>query len=179
MANLIPGFGSGSSHVIEIDGVQLAYVNNLSFADDMAHAPVGGIGSYNYDALEPTQYSVRGSFSIQQYTAQAVSASKSSSQTTAPKPARAKDAGNSMLKAQYFSPVGLLFQRSFDINVYERKNTAGNDVNNNLKLIFQITSCRLASYSFTFTPGQIVTEQISFIATGLVDQVALENASQA
>ena len=187
MANILPSFASGSNSVIVVDGITLAYATNLSFTDDMSHAAVGGIGSYSYDTIEPTQYAVRGNITIMQYSAAAVaeaSAIATLSPTSDKKvstvtgtPARMGDVnGNSFLVSKYFSPVMLLLQQTFDIVVYEReaKDTA------NLQLgaaIFKIQSCRLNSYNLTFTPGSLISENVTFSALGLIDLVAQKSVA--
>ena len=183
MTNILPSFASGSNSVIVVDGITLAYATNLSFTDDMSHAAVGGIGSYSYDTIEPTQYAVRGNITIMQYSAAAIAGAAAASKTATPPtsatgtPARMGDTqGNSFLVSKYFSPVMLLLQQTFDIVVYEReaKDTA------NLQLgaaIFKIQSCRLNSYNLTFTPGSLISENVTFSALGLIDLVAQKSVA--
>jgi hypothetical protein len=76
--------------------------------------------------------------------------------------------GNSMLKTNSFNPSALLLSRTFDIDIYERltqSGVAGADLNK----IFTIHDCRLTSYSITFTPGQLVSENIGFICIQATD----------
>jgi hypothetical protein len=139
----------------------------------MAHAPVGGIGSYNMDAIEPTQYAVRGAFTITHYDKNAFDRTKDGSpaQARVPDRASAQPNGNSFLKSKYFSPLKLLLQRTFDIQVYERVTNgtlAGSPS-------FVIGDCRLVSYGLTFTPGQLVSENMGFMALTLTDRIALAN----
>lgn len=171
MAGFIPSFSSGSSLVIQVDGVTLAYASNLSFSDDVPHAAIGGVGSYNYDTIEPLQYASRGGFSITHYDKQAVQAiNNGAASGVSYAPDRANSNGNTMLRARYFSPLLLLTQKTFDIDVYERKNTSGTSSNDLIKA-FTISDCRLTSYSITFTPGQLVAENIGFICLGVTDNI--------
>lgn len=177
MANQLPSFSSGSNLTIYVDGIRLAYISNLSFTDDMAHAPVGGIGSYNMDSIEPTQYAVRGAFSITHYDKNAFDRTKSGSPSVANVPSRsaAQPNGNSFLKSKYFSPVRLLLQRTFDIQVFEKISADTYAPNPT----FIIGDCRLTSYGLTFTPGQLVAENLTFMALTLTDRVALANGAGA
>lgn len=177
MANTLPSFASGSNLVIYVDGVRLAYASNLSVSDDMSHAPVGGIGGYNMDANEPVQYAVRGAFSITHYDKNAFDRTKEASGGSAIVADRAAGQanGNSFLKSKYFSPFKLLSQRSFDIQVYER--VSGGVLS--ATPMYVIGDCRLTSYGLTFTPGQLVAENMSFVALSLTDRVALANAPTA
>ena len=184
MANILPSFASGSNSVIVVDGITLAYATNLSFTDDMSHAAVGGIGSYSYDTIEPTQYAVRGNITIMQYSAAAVAeasaiatlspTSDKKGSTVTGTPARMGGVnGNSFLVSKYFSPVMLLLQQTFDIDVYERQvDKATGNLEKSTSAIFQIQNCRLNSYNLTFTPGSLISENLTFSALGLIDLVA-------
>lgn len=176
MAGLIPSFASGSTLVIRVGDRQVAYATSLSFVDDVSHAPIGGIGSYSYDALEPTQYIARGSFTIQRYAGSAHGANSDLGTTQsnlAPNPARSaangpnNPDGNSMLYGSQFNPTGLLLSKTFDINVYEKltKDTLAPVA------LFTIRNCRMTGYSIGFTPGQTVSENISFTCILIEDNI--------
>lgn len=172
MSNMIPGFSSGSSLAIEIDGSLVAYVNNFSWSDDVAHAAVGGIGSYSYDAIEPLQYAARGSFSLVRYGTTAwdrITNLPSRALNTATAIGSNANDGNSMLRHNSFNPVKLLLSRTFDIGIYERQKPNLAIVGDALKKVYNIRDCRLTSYSITFTPGQLVSENIGFICIQAVD----------
>jgi hypothetical protein len=152
-----------------MDGKTLAFATNLSWSDDVAHAAVGGIGSFSYDALEPLQYLARGSFSLMRYGSAArnsIAAASAPARTSAGSPG---NDGNSMLSTNSFNPSALLLSRTFDIDIYERKDTSGVGASD-LKKTFTIRDCRLTSYSITFTPGQLVSENIGFICIQAVDE---------
>ena len=189
----IPGFASGSSLVIAIDGVTQAYATNLSWSDDVAHAAVGGIGSFSYDALEPLQYLARGSFSLMRYSSEAKSRIEDASLPARSKGALDANNGNSALAANSFNPSMLLLSKTFDIDIYERltqataivfvsaqaavvetKDTKAKDAvpaSGDLVKTFTIKDCRLTSYSITFTPGQLVSENIGFICLQAIDEL--------
>lgn len=216
---MLPSFASGSSLVIYINDIRFAYITNLSWSADVAHAAVGGVGSFNYDTIEPLSYLARGSFSIMHYDAQLFAAAGSGKT-----PARATEtAKSSFLHPEYLSPAHMLTSASFDIKVYKRETAAvgdlpsspaaklaaiaaatkavaaaGEDVANKAAaqaeldaaiaaagaaqvklqeatekgLSFTVEKCRLTSYSLTFTPGQLLSENIGFIAMNVTDHKA-------
>lgn len=186
MAGVIPSFLSSAKLVIKIDGRVMAYATNLSISDRMAVAPVGGIGAYNADALEPLQYSVSGSFAITIYDEGTLTALKAIDAVNSLSPARAAShepnklgnfSGNSMFQKNFFSPIHLMISRSIDIEVYE-KLTPGAISPDTVSLVqetaltYKIYDARLTSYSLTFTPGSLMQEQIGFIAMRMEDKLA-------
>lgn len=182
MAGRLPSFASGSNLAINIDGIQVAYGANLTFTDDVAHAPVGGIGSFSYDSIEPLQYLARGAFTITRYSA--LSIVQNAKNLSLPERMRAATQattelrdGNSFLTSNSFNPLALLLSKTFDIVVYERQSTA-DATSQSLKAVFRIEDCRLTDYGLSFTPGSMVAENIGFMAIRLIDLVSA-NASEA
>ena len=177
MAGIVPSFLSSAKLVIKMGSIELAYGSNLSFNDRMAVAPVGGIGSYNSDALEPLQYTAGGSFTITVYSSGAVNSLANSSnipdRALKSISATAKRNGNSMLVANNFSPAALMISQTFDIDVYERVGQQATSATQNLLLTYQLTDCRLTSYSMTFTPGSLVQENVGFLCIGVKDRSLL------
>jgi hypothetical protein len=180
MAGLIPSFASGSLLAIQIGKLNLAYGTNLSFTDDINTMAVGGIGSYSYDALEPTGYIARGNFSLMRYSALARTGIDAAGGLM---PGRAGSDnelvdGNSMYHPSAFNPVKLLISKTFDIHIYER--TADEVAGSTGKyqagglggLIFTLKNCRLTNYSIGFTPGSLVAENIGFMCILVQDEVA-------
>lgn len=172
MAGQIASFASGSNLAIKIGDVNMAFATNLSWSDDVAHAAVGGIGAFDYQALEPLQYLARGSFTLTRYGSQAHNAITSNGKGT---PARSVAGvpptaagnggdGNSMLRGPHFNPSKLLLSRTFDIDVYERASDGSYGTK-----IFTVHDCRMTNYSITFTPGQLVSENIAFMCIRVQD----------
>lgn len=175
MAGLIPSFTSGSKLIIHVGGIRFAYATNLSFTDNVSHAPVSGIGSFAPDAIEPLQYTANGSMTLTRYSQAAFDAIGKfvSTDQTTKAPTRAgtpasntERDGNSLFIKNSFSPAHLLISRSFDIDVYERM-AGGASVEGQLS--FSIKDVRLTSYSITFTPGTLVQENVTFLALSIVD----------
>ena len=191
MAGQLPGFLSGSMLAIRIGRVNVAYAQALTFQDNMTVVPVGGIGSYQNHALEPTGYMARGSLTIIQYSTQVLNAMKPTNATasTVDKnyPANIKEtsaslagspgsiidgSGNSLLRASWFSPGALIISSTFDIDVYER--TVSNVLDPAVdtvqgRLIYRLENCRLTNYSVGWQPGSLVQETVQYMATRLVD----------
>jgi hypothetical protein len=161
-------------------GVTLGYGSNLSWSDDVSHAAVGGIGSYSYDALEPLQYLARGSFSLMRYSSKVRGKNDINPERAGPGPGDFSTDGNSMLRANSFNPSNLLISRAFDIEIYERRHKADERPSaskasagspTELFKIFTISNARLTSYSLTFTPGQLIAENIGFICIRVTDEL--------
>lgn len=175
MAGLLPSFASGSNLALYIGNLRVAYGSNITFTDDVSHAAVGGIGSYSYDSLEPTQYLARGSFSIVRYSTEAVNAINAKTAGTQGRTATRSNGftnpntdGNSMLHPSQFNPTALLLSKTFDIKIFERNNSD----NSQMSRIFTLQDCRLTGYSIGFTPGSLVSENLSFICILAKDHLA-------
>lgn len=173
MSNQIASFASGSNLYITIGDTTVAYGTNLSFTDDVSHGAIGGVGSYSYDSLEPLQYLARGSFSLIRYTDKTMNGAKTKingRDSTLPSRVDTVNTdvqadGNSMLNGTQFNPAQLLMSRTFDINIYEKETTLKTP-------IFTLRDCRMTSYSITFNPGSLISENISFICIRAEDRVA-------
>lgn len=195
MAGHIPSFLAASKVAIRIGSRVIAYAQNVSISDDMTVTPVGQIGSYNMQALEPTNYIARGSMTITHYSNVVLAKLKEAndgSLSNAPSNLSGADTsassvsdGNSMLSRNSFSPANLMISRTFDIDFYERMpvsiNSDGSiNVSNfgseavPLAPIYRLENVRLSNYSIGFTPGSLVNETVAFIATGLLDSRAGE-----
>jgi hypothetical protein len=91
--------------------------------------------------------------------------------------------GNSLLDRASFNPLELLISYSFDIEVYERvgsynSGTKGLTVDNTGKLLFKFIDCRMDGYSFDFTPGSLLVENVSFVCRVIEDKQANAGSSE-
>lgn len=164
MAGQTPTFQNGSNLKIQIGDSIHAYATGVSFSEDVSHASIGGIGSYSYDALEPLQHAVRGSFVITQYLAPAFDEPF----MTGSKPARTGNKNtNTVTNNVGFQPKSLVGLATFDIVVFEKGATSADD-----KALYIVKDCRLTSYNMNFVPGSLVTERVSFIALEARDAFA-------
>lgn len=171
MANQLSSFLNGSMLVIKIGKVQFAYCQSLSFSERMNIQPVGGMGSYSYQNIEPLQYSAGGSMQILRYSKKMLDLV--TGQTPAQSPANignmnAQNDGNSLLDSLHFNPASILVSSTFDIEVYDRRGV-GADVTANTKKLMVIKDCRLTNYSISFTPGQLLNESVQYVCMGIED----------
>jgi hypothetical protein len=186
MAGQLPSFLSSAKLEIRIGGSVIAYATSLSFSDDMSNVPVGGIGSFSYATNEPVGYLARGSMVITQYSDKVLSALKkvappvgSTASPDSALPANLQTAksnsavrdGNSMLIQEYFSPVALLTQRTFDIEIYEKGASGTVDLKSQAGVgaLYIIKDCRMTGYNLSFTPGQLLSESVSFLSLSVLD----------
>ena len=168
---------SGSRLVIYVNSVILAYAQSLSFSDRMAVAPVGGIGSYSYDALEPLQYSASGSLVITEYSKAAYDAITAiGNKATKPDRVSATASNNTMLQSGWFSPVAMMISNTFDIDVYSR---VTQDSLTNLTKRYTLQNCRFNSYALTFTPGSLVQETLGYLCLAIIDEQYEDSSAQA
>ena len=194
MAGQLPSFVNGSAVLIKIGDVYVAYCQDLRFSRSMANVPVRGIGSYSAHALEPVDYSATGQMTITRYTSKVVEggngaparkfdktqllpANLSGVVLETPKADAAGRDGNSILAPYSFDPRRMLLSATFDIQVYERgaasaaeETVAGALSGKTGNLLYTFQDCRLTNYSFSFAPGQILNENVSFICRFLKDE---------
>lgn len=168
MSGLLPSFLSSAQLEIRIGATVLAYCQNLSFTDDMATVPVGGIGSYTMHALEPVGYMGRGSMTITHYSKAVLERIGNAGANTVPANIKTKDTDNSLLRSEFFNPIQLIISRTFDINVYERA-VSNEQVVSGMRLVYQLQDCRMTNLSLTFTPGSLINQTVSFLCMGLAD----------
>jgi len=181
MAGLLPSFLSSAQLEIRIGSTVLAYAQNIAWTDDMTNTAVGGIGSYSNHALEPVAYMGRGSMAITHYSSKifkGVAAIPGGAGGAAlPENLRgtavqADRDGNSLLTKEFFNPIQMLLSRTFDINIYERLlNTAKNAVasGDTSRLIWTLKDCRMTNLSIQFTPGTLVTQNVSFLCMSTIN----------
>lgn len=170
----VPSFLSGSRLTIRINQDVVAYAQNLTFSDDMRVMPVGGIGAYSFHTLEPTDYIGRGSMSITHYSSKvydilkAQGAGASLPENLKSTAASTDGDGNSMLRDMFFNPINLITSVSFTIDVHERDRSE-DSFNNLSRVIYRLKNCRLSTYSIGFSPGSMVSENVSFLCTSVED----------
>lgn len=178
MSGLLPSFLSSSQLEVRIGNTVLAYAQNMAWTDDMTNTPVGGIGSYSFNSLEPVAYIGRGSMTITHFSsaifdvlkniANALPENLRGTQT------QANRDGNSLLVQEFFNPVQLLISRTFDINIYERSisSTNGTLSSNTTRVLWTLKDCRMTNLSITFTPGTLVSQVATFLCMSVINHTA-------
>lgn len=173
-SNKLPAFLDGARLVIKVDGQALAFCEAISFSDNMASQMTMGIGSYGPHTNEPLIYSAQASLRILRYTSAALGGNKNDkkipdmksnithiSQTTGSN--RGAD-GNSMMFYNSFSPVKMLLESTFDIEIYTR---TGGTTNN---LTYTMKDCLITDLSIRFNVGSLVSEDISILCRMIEDK---------
>ena len=185
MSGLLPSFLAAAQLEIRIGSTVMAFAQNCAWTDDMTNTPVGGIGSYSHQALEPTAYIGRGSMTVTHYSSKILDVLKNipgAIPATAGKSVAGRD-GNSLLITEFFNPIKLLVSRTFDIVVYERfgaETTAATDktaatvtdISPGTTKVYTLKDCRMTNLSFTFTPGTLVNQVASFLCRFVIDHTA-------
>ena len=183
MAGLLPSFLAAAQLEIHIGSTVMAFAQNCAWTDDMTNTPVGGIGSYSHQALEPTAYIGRGSMTVTHYSslvANQLATIPDALVSTAQKTnsISSKRDGNSLLVAEWFNPIVLSISRTFDIvaypktlNVEQASGAVTSTVGTNGPL-YTLKDCRMTNLSFTFTPGTLVNQVASFLCRFVIDHTA-------
>lgn len=173
MAGIVSSFVNGSQLEIQLGDRVLAYAQGLSFNEDMTVVPVGGIGSHSHHALEPTQYIASGSMIVTRYSDKILGADgKPIPDIQKPgvkAPKGVKRDGNSLLISSQFSPHTLIYAPTVDIKVFSR--TSGSQDNKDKELLYTLRDCRFTGYSFSFTPGSLMQEVVTFLCIEVEDHV--------
>ena len=176
MAGKIAPFMDGSQLIIKIDGKVVAYCESLAFNDNMQVQTTFGIGSYGPHTVELLSYSASGSMRILRYSSTAFtkySDLKKKGLATVIPSAGKNDAnprgadGNSMLWLNSFSPIRMLLETTFDIEVYTR--TVNAQGVQSSKLAFKMEDCLVQSIGIGFNPGALVSENISYTCLKVAD----------
>jgi hypothetical protein len=178
MANMTNTILSGSMLVIKVGKLDFAYAQSLNFSERMNTQPVGGVGSYSYQTLEPLQYMASGSMVITRYSKKLIAGIVGSEETkigNLPKSQiSSENDGNSLLDRTQFNPLNLLISSTFDIDVYLKATLTGatalvNATGYSEQLLYRIKDCRLTNYSMSFAPGQVLNETVQYVCLGVED----------
>jgi hypothetical protein len=158
----IGSFLNGATLTIKIGGTNVAFAQSISFSDNMSVQPVGGIGSYSYQNLEPLMYTARGSLQIMRYLCDANS--------NRPSNVKADHISNGLLVKNQFNPIQMLLSSTFDIDVSVKTKKA--DGTDDEKVIYRLKDCRLSNFSMGFSPGQLLSESVDYVCLQVVDMGA-------
>lgn len=179
MAGKIAPFMDGSQLIIKIDGRAVAFCESLSFNDNMQVQTTFGIGNYGPHTVEPLSYSASGSMRILRYTSESLKygINPASGAIAAAQPKNIDEVknrtknprgtdGNSMFWLNSFSPLRMMLETTFDIEVYTRK-ADGTKV-----LTYVMQDCLVQSIGIGFSPGALVSENISYTCLKITDKRA-------
>lgn len=174
--NKLPAFLDGARLVIKVDGQALAFCEALSFSDNMASQMTMGIGSYSPHTNEPLIYSAQASLRVLRYTTAALGKTveqkeipnmkKELAAVSATTGSTRKADGNSLAHYNAFSPVRMLLESTFDIEVYTRTDTSGGTSKDPT---YTMRDCLVSDLSIRFNVGSLVSEDISILCRIIED----------
>lgn len=175
MANKLPSFLDGARLVIKVDGKPFAFCEAMSFSDNMASQLTMAIGSYSPHTNEPLIYSAQASLRVLRYTKAALGESdniapmkskvNAVSNSTGMTKDRASD-GNSLMMLNSFSPVKMLLESTFDVEVFTRVGT-GNTLSG--KPTYIMRDCLITDLSIRFNVGSLVSEDVTLLCRLIED----------
>lgn len=175
-SNKLPAFLDGARLVIKVDEQKIAFCEALSFSDNMASQMTMGIGSYSPHTNEPLIYSSQASLRVLRYTSAALGGTKSGKEIPSMKAnmdAVSKNGksnrntdGNSMMHYNAFSPVKMLLESTFDIEVYTRTSDVGGVSS---APTYVMKDCLITDLSIRFNVGSLVSEDISILCRMIQD----------
>jgi len=175
VANKLPAFLDGARLVVKIDGVPFAFCEAISFSDNMASQLTMGLGSYGPHTNEPMVYSAQASLRVLRYTRAALGDNALGTPSMKSKIPVVKDAkgfqggkasdGNSMMMLNSFSPLKMLLESTFDIEVYTRTGT-GNSLSTPT---YVMEDCLITDLSIRFNVGALVSEDVSILCRIIKD----------
>jgi hypothetical protein len=180
MAGQLASFLNGSMLSIKVGGVTLAYCQSLSFNQNVNLIPVGGIGSFSNHALEPVQFSAGGSMRVVRWMKTALDKMGTdliTREAAVPDNINSSSVydnyanGNGVVDKFHFNPIRLLLSATFDIDVYGRCGTTDTIITETLTPIYKLMDCRLTNYSFSFQPGALLFEDMSFVCMQVQDNL--------
>lgn len=176
MANKLPAFLDGARLVIKVDGKPFAFCEALSFSDNMSSQLTMAIGSYSPHTNEPLIYSAQASMRVLRYTKAALGDGKDNidkmkskvgviSKTPGLTKDRASD-GNSMMMLNSFSPIKMLLESTFDVEVFTRNGTNGELTTSPT---YKMKDCLITDLSIRFNVGSLVSEDVSILCRMIED----------
>jgi hypothetical protein len=187
MANLPPFFVTGSNCKIKVNGVTLAYARDLSYSVSIPHKEIKTLGAYEVHSLEPTSYSVRGSFTIIRYS----EGTRKKSLENAPASSSNKGNGIGYWQSDTARKVGidLVDGRAsdsldpselhnavtFDIEVWQtQKDFSKNEIVSSG--LTKIRNCRIVDVQSSIPKG-LMTQTFQFVAQYLDEDSFIANSS--
>lgn len=167
MSGKLASFLNGSLLVVKINNVTLAYCQSISFNQNMNLVPVGGLGAYSNHALEPVQFAAGGNMRVTRWTTEewnevtSTGVPENLASTSGGKISKDFTSGNGLIDKNHFNPVNLLLSATFDIDVYGRESSGSSNLST--KPLYKLKDCRLTNYAFSFQPGSLLYEDMSFV----------------
>jgi len=178
---------NGTEIIVRVQGIDVMECQSITFQEQVSNQLMFGMGGYSAITNEPLQVTgLGGSLRVLRYTTRDVNALKG-------KPALGKNPaalnynvelkhteksldliansspeiadGNSLAFTTSFSPVQLLLEKTFDIEIWLRSG----DSTKQRHLIHTLQNCIMGGYSIGFNAGAVSTEDYTFICTAIID----------
>jgi len=158
MAGKLPGFITGASAKIKLDGKTLAYATDVSYNVDTLTVPVECMGRYEVLSNEPIAYGCNGTFSVIRYTDQAKIASIDGAAASGN--SATNIGGTTATVGNHMNPAVMLSSKTFDVEIFQKiKTTGGADV----KSIFKINDCRVVRRGASVNKRGVLVDMYSFV----------------
>ena len=185
MANTSPFFLTGANAKIQVNGVTLAFVTDISYKISIPHISPKVLGMYESDSVEPLSYDVNGAFTMLRYARNAKSSTSAFVGSNAN--SLVSEDGNGIgnwgrtnLKAitsadgrayESADPVMLRKASTFDIVIYQKLQNADNLV------MAKIRNTRIVDIDFSLNKRSVAMQRFSFIANYVDEDSFLANYS--
>lgn len=158
MAGQKPSFVTGASAKIKVGGRTFAYAADVSYQVAVDTIPVETMGRYEAVTNEPVNYSVAGELSVVRYTAvaQANNMPGVASSTNGNGLGAVTDAITGGRMSDHVNPAGLLLSQSFDLEIYQKQQTATTP-------LVKVADARFNRLSGGLNKRGILVERMSFV----------------
>ena len=163
---MMPTFITGANARVKVDGKTFAYASDVSYSIGVDVIPIETMGRYEAASLEPVNYSVAGELAVVRYTKLAVSAGRG--ENLQGKDANGNGLGNvtgvsgQNLSGQ-FNPGVLLKSKTWDLDVYQKKDQLAGDTGIDATAVIKIKDCRFTSMSAGLTKRGILVDRFRFM----------------
>lgn len=171
MAGQKPSFITGASAKIKVGGRTFAYAADVSYQIAVDTIPVETMGRYEAVTNEPVNYSVAGELSVVRYTAlaQANNMPGVASSTSGNGLGAVVDAVTQQKLSNHVNPVGILTSQTFDVEVFQKQQTATTP-------LVKIHDARFTRLSGGLNKRGILVERMSFVGV-LISEDSMEAAT--
>jgi hypothetical protein len=181
MSGQLATYLTGANARIKVFGVTLAYATDVSYQVAVDTVAIESMGKFESHDNQPVGYNVAGGFSIVRYTMKIADSELRGARDPSKSNAVAnigdgKDASGGFM-GTHFNPAKILESRTFDLDIYQRKSSAGGGVNaktgepnapgaastDGEQQIMRVVDCRMTRKGMTLSKRGVWVETMSFI----------------
>lgn len=162
MAGMVPSFITGANAKVKAGGLTFAYAQDVSFRVAVDTVSVETMGRYEAVSNEPVNYAVAGELAIVRYTKVAKDNCIPSASTN----------GNGLGNVNWttggnasdqFNPTNLLMSKTWDLDVFQKIQTASGAPDVFSKAVMHISDCRFNNLTGGLNKRGILVQRMSFI----------------